>query len=309
MRVLTGGNTMSDEKSSGKEEPPPQVQVDLKDALAVKHKADEIISQKVAQFYKKSTEALRKMVTELDIANAKKEQEFKDIEELYKNLIHDIKSPIQINISLCEILLGLTDDNDEMQELISTIKRNGEQLLKKINSELIATEYNQDMSHCNPNAIINSIVQNAIKNSNPERRQAVKITYRNNRALNQMIDLPYLPFVNIISNLMSNAQKFTHKGHIHISFRHSTSKEYEFTLKVQDTGYGIPKEDIPHIFDEGFCNKKGNCYGSGFGLAEVKKSVEKLRGDIKVSCHTTSQKHSGTTFTARFSSTSFKAKK
>ena len=65
------------------------------------------------------------------------------------------------------------------------------------------------------------------------------------------------------------------------------------TLRVRDTGPGIPREQLPHIFDPFFTSKSG---GTGLGLAIVYRIVENLQGTIDVA----SNDREGTTFTLTF---------
>ncbi|SDO67450.1 hybrid sensor histidine kinase/response regulator [Desulforhopalus singaporensis] len=100
-----------------------------------------------------------------------------------------------------------------------------------------------------------------------------------------------------IMNIVSNSIKYTpEKGNIDVS----TSFNGGFVnLMVKDTGIGISKDDLPHIFDR-FYRVKGKATrhitGSGLGLALVKEVVEAHKGYIEVS----SEQERGTTFTLCF---------
>ena len=97
----------------------------------------------------------------------------------------------------------------------------------------------------------------------------------------------------ILVNLVTNAIKFTDTGEVSIRlFRSAYAK---WGIEVTDTGRGIPKEDLPHIFEtfrqvEGTATRtKG---GFGLGLSIVNQLVILMNGDIKV----TSELEQGTTF-------------
>lgn len=85
----------------------------------------------------------------------------------------------------------------------------------------------------------------------------------------------------VISNLLQNAIKYTPAGgkvHLHI-----ISDEKQFTILVTDTGYGIPENDLPYIFDEFYraSNVKSTIAdGTGLGLSLVKAIVERHQGTI-----------------------------
>lgn len=101
----------------------------------------------------------------------------------------------------------------------------------------------------------------------------------------------------IVSNVIANAIKFTPpEGRIDIS----ASDEEEFvTIKVSDTGIGIPAEQLPHIFDR-FYQVDGSAtrrhQGLGLGLALVRELMTRHGGDVTA----TSDKGRGTTFVLRF---------
>jgi signal transduction histidine kinase len=97
----------------------------------------------------------------------------------------------------------------------------------------------------------------------------------------------------ILVNLVTNAIKFTDKGDVSIRlFRSDFAK---WGIEVTDTGRGIPKGDLPYVFEtfrqvEGTATRtKG---GFGLGLSIVNQLVTLMNGDIQV----TSEPDSGTTF-------------
>jgi signal transduction histidine kinase len=101
-----------------------------------------------------------------------------------------------------------------------------------------------------------------------------------------------------LMNLLGNAVKFTEAGHIEIGVHHNRGWT---ELRVTDTGIGIPKADLPHIFDEFRQVDEPNGArreGTGLGLAIVKKSAELLGGNVSVE----SEEGVGSTFTLRLKS-------
>jgi signal transduction histidine kinase len=103
----------------------------------------------------------------------------------------------------------------------------------------------------------------------------------------------------VISNLITNAIKFSHKnGSIHIQVRHL--RDHVFSIDISDQGIGIPKELIPHLFKrESQTNRQGtsNENGTGFGLIIMKSFMELYGGSVNVVSRTSEDNHqSGTTF-------------
>ncbi len=99
----------------------------------------------------------------------------------------------------------------------------------------------------------------------------------------------------ILSNLVSNAIKYTPAG----SIRVSVQKQGPWAiLKVKDTGLGIPEADIGRIFAEFFRAsnvRKSQIPGSGVGLAGVKELVERFHGELELA----TEENQGSTFTVR----------
>ncbi|MFC3030999.1 two-component regulator propeller domain-containing protein [Pseudoalteromonas fenneropenaei] len=92
----------------------------------------------------------------------------------------------------------------------------------------------------------------------------------------------------IITNILSNAIKFTNQGEIIITAQLAAAQQancYQFTCTIADTGIGIPAEEIEHLFqafrqvDASTTRKYG---GTGLGLSITKRLCHLLQGDIKV---------------------------
>jgi signal transduction histidine kinase len=99
----------------------------------------------------------------------------------------------------------------------------------------------------------------------------------------------------IVSNLVSNAVKYTPAGSVRVTLR----KEGTWAvLRVQDTGIGIPANEIRHLFTEFFraTNARAGCaLGTGLGLAVVRALVEDCNGELALH----SEENRGSRFTVR----------
>jgi signal transduction histidine kinase len=96
----------------------------------------------------------------------------------------------------------------------------------------------------------------------------------------------------VVSNLISNALKFTLKGHVEVRVREESN---QFALEVIDTGVGIPPAELPRIFDRFYrvSGVHGRSHeGTGIGLALVRELVNLHGGQIEA----TSELGRGTTF-------------
>jgi two-component system sensor histidine kinase ResE len=96
----------------------------------------------------------------------------------------------------------------------------------------------------------------------------------------------------VLGNLLSNALKFTPEGGA-VAVRAWSDKDL-LRIEVRDSGEGIPREDLPHIFDKFYqVSQQARTKGAGLGLAIALEVVEAHGGTIDVD----SQPGRGTTFT------------
>jgi PAS domain S-box-containing protein len=99
----------------------------------------------------------------------------------------------------------------------------------------------------------------------------------------------------IVMNLLSNAIKFSNEGSV-IEIRSKRTGKY-LILSVKDHGIGIPKEDLPHLFERFHRGANvTNIQGTGLGLNIVLKYSELLNG--RITCKSELEK--GTEFTIKF---------
>lgn len=98
----------------------------------------------------------------------------------------------------------------------------------------------------------------------------------------------------VLINLLDNARKYSPSG-THVSVQISSTKE-NAVIEISDQGYGIPQDQLPHIFDRLYRveqSRARNTGGQGLGLAIVKEVIEKHGGKIEVR----SKVNEGTTMT------------
>ena len=99
----------------------------------------------------------------------------------------------------------------------------------------------------------------------------------------------------VVSNLVSNAVKYTPEGSVTVRL---TTTDSDVVLTVSDTGLGIPEKDIPKLFQEFFRAsnvRAGDIKGTGVGLAGAKQLVERFNGTMTVQ----SGENIGTAFSVR----------
>ena len=95
----------------------------------------------------------------------------------------------------------------------------------------------------------------------------------------------------ILRNLLANAIQYTNTGRVVVSFFNESD---QLSISVQDTGCGIPQEDMPFIYKEFFRsqNARSQHDGLGLGLSIVSRITQKIGGSLSV----VSQTHVGSVF-------------
>lgn len=228
-------------------------------------------------------------ITEIIKSKTEAEEALRSKSEFLANVSHEIRTPMTGILGYVELLSKLPMDNKQKQYL-QAIKENASQLLELINdildlSKIEANKMLLEESSFNLKDLVFSsvkIFEPAIKNKNLD--FSIDIT----DDLPEKIISDSIKIKQILSNLVSNAIKFTPQGKIDIRVYKGemlNGKKFVLCIEVEDTGIGVPPNKIPLLFepfvqaDSSTTRKYG---GTGLGLAICKKLVEILGGDIKV---------------------------
>lgn len=219
--------------------------------------------------------------------------------EFIANMSHDIRTPLTGIIGAANALseANLSTEDHQSAEMVA---KSGERLLELLNSvlELVKSD-NLDKSHVARKTFsLFTLVDNlhALLLPSFKAKNLDFITEIDPKIPAYLISDP-IKLERILLNLISNAIKFTDKGHIKLAIQLVETSDKLITLHfgVSDTGIGIPKNKIDHIFDRFFCvSPSQECIyrGHGVGLSIVKEYLHLLGSDITVS----SKKNQGTAF-------------
>lgn len=201
----------------------------------------------------------------------------------FTNITHEFRTPLTIILGLGQQLKDGSLPEDESVENIGTmITRQGGKLLSLINQLLDISKIRSAIGE--PDYRSGNIVSylRMITESYHEyaREKRIELTYVPNQTEIQMDFVPdYIQ--KVMSNLLSNALKFTPEfGNIYIT---SQLVDENVVIRVADTGCGIAREDIGHIFDAFYQGNNSRAeIGTGVGLSLVHQIVEAMNGSIKV---------------------------
>jgi len=211
-------------------------------------------------------------------------------------LVHELKSPAAGAKMLAGSLQFVNKENATVCDALSKIEGRMDRLLGMVEDIL----QHSRIGGGDPLGSISVFDMRDLlsEGAEPYREQA------ETKGLEFRIDLPAeaLPirfdeqgFGLVVSNLASNAVKYTSTGSVVLRLRR---EEREAVLEVRDTGMGIPEKDIPGMFREFFRAsnaKSSEISGTGVGLAGVKDLVERFGGALELS----SRENQGSTFILR----------
>jgi PAS domain S-box-containing protein len=199
------------------------------------------------------------------------------------NMSHEIRTPMNAIMGFSELLMESDDESKE--KYCRIINRSATQLLALIDdvirlSRLQSEKMPVNLSVFSPVDLVNAVVQIF---SLPDQLKNVKLKVRVPAKHNRlMIRSDQEKIHQILSNLVSNALKYTKTGTVETGFLY-LNQAIEFF--VEDSGIGIPKHELPRIFEKFFRGDEvisAAIGGTGLGLNIARELVELLGGTIGV---------------------------
>ena len=214
--------------------------------------------------------------SELEIQKVREADKLKSA--FLANMSHEIRTPLNAIIGFSNILAE-TDDKEEKEEFVKIINKNSDLLLRLITDIL-------DFSKIESGVLDYSLSDTSLKDIFHEQFQVHAMKMPEKVSLICDFDALLDIFVHtdpkrvtqVLSNLISNAVKFTEVGSIRFSYR---IVEKYVLVEVIDTGIGISPQHQQAIFDR-FVKVNSFKQGTGLGLTICKTIIEALNGTIGV---------------------------
>lgn len=203
--------------------------------------------------------------------------------DLYTNITHEFRTPLTVILGMVQHIRRSAADH--LENGLDMIERNGNNLLRLVNEMLDLSKLEAGKMELN---LIQGDVLNFIRYIVESFHSVAESQDKKMHYLSS-VDTMYVKYDEekirqIVSNLLSNALKFTSKkGDIYLSI--SQDNNNHLCLKVKDTGEGIPDSQLHHIFDRFYqadSTHTRHAEGTGIGLALTKELVQLMDGQISV---------------------------
>ena len=263
-------------------------ELEAKTAVAAKALASFQQRALLMEITRQQNEDLDRLAAELSRAKKVEEVRAREIEasarlksEFLANFSHEIRTPLNAITGYCDLLM-----RDEGQRLtphgrrdLSVIKSNAKTLLALINDILDLSKIEAGRQDVVKELVDLATLADECTASVRELLKGKEVTLNADIQVRQVFS-DQLKLRQLLLNLLSNAAKFTDAGEIVVSAEaHGTT----LVLTVEDTGAGIPDDQLPFIFDK-FRQVDGSSRrrvgGTGLGLAIVKEVSQLLGGTI-----------------------------
>lgn len=239
-------------------------------------------------FFNQASSGIERLKLESDLLAAKeKAEEMNRLKSAFlANMSHELRTPLNGILGFSELLLEQSKEKRN-KEMIRVINQSGIRLLETLNTILDFTtlesnSVNIEYSYDNVVQIIRKIVNQF---SAEAEKKGIEVDFKpSKKEIKAFIAKTQL--TKVVSHLINNAIKFTNKGSVTINVTTwSNFNSEKIIITVQDTGIGIPPEELAHIFDEFRQGSEGltrKFEGTGLGLTISKKFVEMMDGKIEV---------------------------
>ncbi len=239
---------------------------------------------------------LKQQAEELEVEKQKAEELTRLKSQFLASMSHELRTPMNAILGLTELMLDDATIKAKDRERLYVVMNSAKRLMGLINDILDLSKIEagrmdmalEDFFLEDLLAEVNASVTPLFVNKNIEFKVVKKIDTR------IIVNTDKGKVIQVLINLLGNAVKFTHEGHIELKI--STADQNKLKFDVTDTGIGISEADQKIVFEEfrqidGTTTRKYG--GTGLGLAICKKIAELMNGTISIK----SEKGNGSTFT------------
>jgi len=224
------------------------------------------------------------------------EENEKMFNEFFANMSHELRTPINIILSALDMMDISEYEKEKSEKYAGLIRLNSYRLMRIVSNILDITKVDSGFYtlHMINQDIVSFTEDTVMSVLHYAEGKGLKIIF-DTEVEEHLVAFDLQSLERVLLNLLSNAIKFTKKGGsilVNLSLDEKKSKVY---IDVEDTGIGISKENVDHIFDRFIQVNKSmtrDTEGTGIGLSIVKKLMNLMEGD----CIVSSELNEGTIF-------------
>ena len=230
---------------------------------------------------------LQNIEQELIKARIKAEQSDRLKSAFLANMSHEIRTPLNAIVGFSQ-LLPSAETTEEKKLYSGIINQNSDILLQLINDILDLSKIEAGTLEYIKRPMNLGEVCRTIYTVHKERvKEGVTLVFDNEEE-DLLMEGDQNRIMQVITNFLTNASKFTYEGEIRFGFGRM---DKDIRVYVKDTGIGIEPEKVDHIFER-FVKLNSFAQGTGLGLSICRMIIEKIGGEIGV----TSELGKGSTF-------------
>jgi heavy metal sensor kinase len=225
------------------------------------------------------------------------DQSFRQIRQFTADASHELRTPVTILMGETDLALNGLLDYEECRAALSSRREELQRMSRTIDDLLTLSQFDhsQQTLHRKPVDFSDLVIEVCEQQRNQAKSKGVELELT--KTVPAMMDGDSSRLRQMVRNLLDNAIKYTPGGgKVSIELEQSNGN---FELRVSDNGIGIPRDDLPRIFDRFYRADKARTRaegGTGLGLSIVKEIAEAHGGRVEVQ----SQMGTGTVLTVVF---------
>lgn len=220
----------------------------------------------------------RRMKMELKVLHGKAQESEKMKQEFINSICHEIRTPLNAIVGFSDLIMNEEIDIEMRQEFPAEIQKSTVLLTSLVNSmlEVANLDVSEDKLPCKSTDLSNICIQEM-----EQLKRNADVEYKLDIPKESQFIMTNEQYLSqVIGHLLSNANKFTKKGQITLSYKMDEALK-NINIYVTDTGCGIPKERQEEVFDR-FYKLDTFVPGNGLGLYLCRLIVKRLTGVIKI---------------------------